>query len=72
MEWETSDGRRIPISKLETPHLKNIISYLERYIEDLDQSDNISDWAMERIVQAEDWLDILEEEFKERDTGFTW
>lgn len=70
-EWETSDGRRIPVSKLETSHLRNIIAYLQERIQELDKND--SDWAIERIVEAEEWLDILEEEASERqERGFTW
>lgn len=70
-EWEAADGRRIPVSKLSLSHLKNIIAHLERRIQELDEDE--SDWSLERIVEAEDWLDILAEELEKRAArGFTW
>jgi len=71
-EWEAADGRRIPVSKLSLSHLKNIIALLERRIRELDDEDD-SDWTLERIIEAEEWLDILAEELERRAArGFTW
>lgn len=70
-EWEAADGRNIPVSKLSLSHLKNIIALLERRIQELDEDE--SDWSLERIVEAEDWLNILEGELEKRTArGFTW
>lgn len=70
-EWETADGRRIPVSELSLSHLKNIVALLERRIQELDEDEG--DWSLERIVEAEDWLDVLEEELEKRTArGFTW
>ena len=70
-EWEAADGRRIPVSKLSLSHLKNIMALLERRIQELDEDK--SDWSLERIVETEDWLDVLGEELERREArGFTW
>ncbi len=71
-EWETADGRKIPVSELSASHLKNIVALLEKRIRELDDEDD-SDWTLERIIEAEEWLDALEEELERRAArGFTW
>lgn len=51
--WTTRDGKRIPLEKLETSHLDNIINLLER---------------SKKNFVVEEWLDALKEEGERRVT----
>lgn len=59
--WETREGKKIPVSKMENSHLKNTIRYLERRENQLAKEE-------EQVICLH-WINIFKCELKFRSIG---